>query len=248
MPFSVTPALRALAIAVVLAAAIAGFRPSPSALAIPIDEVPTYQPQHKCSPTPKPGTVMLSEYLQKKYRGSGSLGISRACGASGVSEHKEGRAFDWALDARSGRDRGYAHDFIVRLRATDRAGNTNALARRMGIMYVIWNDYIWSASYGYKKRHYKHPACKTVKGCPTSLRHRNHMHISLTWAGARAKTSWYVARSNPQAAPKPAPKPAPEARAQASPEAGPEARAGGHADPEARADQAAGAEARTEVP
>jgi hypothetical protein len=175
MPSSVTPALRALAIAVVLAAAFAGLRLSPSALAMPIDEMPTYQPQHKCSPTPKPGTVMLSEYLQRKYPGSGSLGISRACGASGVSEHKEGRAFDWALNATSSRDRGYAHDFIVRLRATDRFGNKNALARRMGIMYVIWNDYIWSASHDYRKRHYLHPACKRVRGCPASLRHRNHM-------------------------------------------------------------------------
>ncbi|MGH3363151.1 MAG: hypothetical protein ACRDOW_00370, partial [Nocardioidaceae bacterium] len=42
--------------------------------------------------------------------------------------------------------------------------------------------------------------------------HRDHMHISLSRAAARAKTSWYVKRSTPKPAPKPAatPKPAPE--------------------------------------
>lgn len=210
MPSSVTPALRALVVALVLAAAFAGLRSS--AFGMPIDDIPSYVPQSKCSPKPKPGTVMLEEYLLRRYPGSGSLGISRSCAASGVSEHKEGRAFDWALDARSARDRSYADDFIARLMATDRAGNTHALARRMGIMYLIWNDHIWSASHDYRVRHYLHAGCKTVRTCPTSLRHRDHMHISLTWPAARAKTSWYVARLHPTpaTAPKPAPTPAPK--------------------------------------
>src|SRR5512145_1125440 len=159
MPLPVPRALRMLAVAVILATALTGLRATNPVDAKPIEGYPDYQPQTSCSPRPKPGTVMLSEHLLRKYKGTGSLGISRACSGSGVSEHKEGRAFDWALDARSGRDRGYARDFLSRIRSTDRWGNRNALARRMGIMYLIWNDHIWSASTGYRKRDYLHGSC-----------------------------------------------------------------------------------------
>ena len=112
MPLPVPRALRMLAVAVVLATALTGLRATSPVDAKPIEGYPDYQPQTGCSPRPKPGTVMLSEHLLRKYKGTGSLGIARACSGSGVSEHKEGRAFDWALDARSGRDRGYARDFL----------------------------------------------------------------------------------------------------------------------------------------
>lgn len=216
MPFSVTSALRAPARALlsllVVATTLAAL-PAGQATAIPIEGYPSYQPQQTCSPTAKRGTVTLADHLVTRYRGSGSLGISRSCTASGVSEHKEGRAFDWKLSATSARDRGYARDFIARLRATDGKGNRNALARRMGIMYLIWNDHIWSASSGYRRRDYLHGACSTLSSCSTTLRHRDHMHISLSRRAARGRTSWYVARSTapaPKPAPKPAPRPAPK--------------------------------------
>ena len=176
------------AVALVLLATL----PVGSGIAAPrIERFPTYRPQTTCSPKPKPGTVKLANYLMKRYRGSGSLGISRSCASSGVSEHKEGRAFDWALDANSRRDRRYAANFIHRLRNADRQGHKAALARRMGIMYVIWNDRIYSATYQYRKQRYKNAGCRRIKGCSASLRHRNHMHISLSRVAARGKTSWY---------------------------------------------------------
>ncbi|WP_460865496.1 hypothetical protein, partial [Nocardioides pakistanensis] len=219
MPISVPHALRTVVALLAIAVSLSGIPASTPAQAIPIEGYPTYQPQSRCTPSPKAGTVILADHLMKKYPGSGSSGISRSCGASGTSEHKEGRAFDWQLSAASSRDRAYAQDFIERLRATDRSGNANALARRMGIMYVIWNDHIWSASSGYRKRRYLHSACNKLRGCSVTLRHRDHMHISLSWAGARARTSWYdrtprpaVAKPAPTPAPRPepAPRPAPE--------------------------------------
>jgi hypothetical protein len=192
MPLSVVRALRALVVVAVLVA----LTPTSPVSAIPIEGFPSYQPQTRCSPAPKPGTVLLAEHLLARYPGSGSSGISRDCASSGISEHKEGRAFDWALDVSSGRDRGYAQDFLQRLFATDPRGNTKALARRMGIMYAIWNDRIWSASTGYERRDYLHPACASPEGCSETLRHRDHMHISLTRAGARAETSWYLQRAS----------------------------------------------------
>jgi hypothetical protein len=184
---STIPRLRIL-----VAVAVLALLPLGSAAAVPVIEgFPHYQPQSKCSPKPKPGTVALEKWLLKHYPGSGSLGISRACDSGGLSEHKEGRAFDWALDASSARDRGYAQRFIDKVRATDRFGHRAALARRMGIMYLIWNDHIYSASYHYAKRPYLNSGCRSLKKCSVSLRHRNHMHISLTRKAARGETSWY---------------------------------------------------------
>ena len=177
----------------IIAAIVLVLVPAGASTAAPqIEWFPHYRPQTKCSPKAKPGTVMLAKYLMRHYKGSGSLGISRSCGASGVSEHKEGRAFDWALNAKSRRDRHYAADFLHRLRKTDRYGHSDALARRMGIMYVIWSDHIYSATHRYKTQRYRNSGCKSLKRCSAALRHRNHMHISLTRPAAQERTSWYT--------------------------------------------------------
>jgi hypothetical protein len=198
----ITRTLRSLVVAVVVAVSLTGLQPLAPATAMPIEGYPSYQPQSKCSPHPKAGTLMLADHLLKRYPGSGSSGISRSCGSSGISEHKEGRAFDWQLDATSRRDRGYAQHFLSRILATDKRGNRQALARRMGIMYLIWNDHIWSASTGYRRTPYRHDACKKLSTCSATLRHRDHMHISLTRRAAQGQTSWYVRQSAPKAAPK----------------------------------------------
>jgi hypothetical protein len=175
----------------VLALAVALVALTPAvASALPIEDFAPYQPQTNCSPHAKPGTLELSTWLQKTYPGSGSLGISRSCKDGGVSEHKEGRAFDWAVNVHSARDRGYVKNFFSRIFATDSEGNADALARRMGIMYLIWNDHIYSSYYGFRARDYK--PCKVMSKCSDTLRHRNHVHISLSRAGGAGLTSWYT--------------------------------------------------------
>jgi hypothetical protein len=182
-----------LALCAIAAVVLLGLVPASAGAAVPaLERFPTYHPQTRCNPKPKPGTVMLARHLMRRYKGSGSLGISRSCRSGGVSEHKEGRAFDWALDAGSRRDRHHARHFLHRLRKPDRLGRRGALARRMGVMYAIWNDHIYSATYHYKKRRYLNAGCRTIRRCPVSLRHRNHMHISLTRAAAHKQTSWYT--------------------------------------------------------
>lgn len=188
---------------VALLVALAVLVPS-AAFALPVEDFAPYQPQSKCSPTPKPGTLQLAAWLQRSYPGTGSLGISRGCAASGVSEHKEGRAFDWAVNHSSARDRGYVKDFLADIFATDAQGNVAAKARRMGIMYLIWNDHIYSSYRGFVKRDYLNPGCRTVKKCSVTLRHRDHVHISLSRAGGRGDTSWYH-RNDPRPDPQPKP-------------------------------------------
>ncbi len=196
--------LASLVLALVVLAPVA-------ASALPVEDFAPYRPQSKCSPKAKSGTVQLAAWLQRKYKGTGSLGISRACGHGGVSEHKEGRAFDWAVNVTSARDRRYAADFLKTVFATDKQGNVAAKARRMGIMYLIWNDHIYSSGNQFEKRPYLSSSCKRkkIKKCPATLRHRNHIHISLSRAGGRGDTSWYHRNDPPAPAPTPVTEPEP---------------------------------------
>ena len=140
-----------------------------------------YEAQSTCDPTPKPGTLALRDLLLARYPSTNSLGISRACDVGGESEHKEGRAFDWGADVGNAADVAAVNDFLTQLFATDAQGHTFALARRMGVMYVIWNHQIWgaySANDGWRPYDGDNP-------------HTNHVHISLSWAGARGETSFW---------------------------------------------------------
>jgi hypothetical protein len=193
-----------------------------TAVAVPVDAFAPYQPQRHCNPTPKPGTLELAAWLQRQYPGTGSSGISRPCGHGGVSEHKEGRAFDWGVDHASARDRSYVHAFLDRVLAPDADGTPAALARRMGIMYILWNDHIYASYSGFTKRDYLSSSCKRKSRCSDTLRHRDHVHISLSRAGARGDTSWYH-RGDPQPAPVPRPPtpPAPQPLPEPTPPVGP---------------------------
>ena len=158
----------------------------------PVEGYAGYQPQTKCIRKPKPGMLLFSDALV--LRGGVRGGISRDCAGSSVSEHKESRAFDWTLDVARKKDRQLARAFLAEIFATDAEGNAHALARRMGIMYILWNDKQWSSYRGFKKTNYLHSACRSKKKCSKTLRHRDHMHISLTRAAARGRLSWYQAQ------------------------------------------------------
>lgn len=140
-----------------------------------------YEGQSTCDPTPKAGTLALRDLLLARYPSTKSLGVSRDCAVGGQSEHKEGRAFDWGADIGNGSDVAAVNDFLDALFATDAAGKRFALARRMGIMYVIWNRQIWgaySADEGWRPYDGANP-------------HTDHVHISLSWAGGRGETSYW---------------------------------------------------------
>lgn len=154
-----------------------------------IEDYPSYQPATKCSPKAKPGTKLLGHWLVRRY-GGGFGPISRQCGGS-RSEHTEGRAFDWTLNADRKADRKRAKRFLDRAFASDAHGNPDAKARRMGVMYVIWKDRMYSAWDGYRPEPYLSSSCPSKRKCSKTLRHRDHLHISLTRRAARAKTSWY---------------------------------------------------------
>jgi hypothetical protein len=164
--------------------------PAQAQYVMPVESYPTYQPQKKCARKAKPGTVALGTWLVA--RGGTFGGTLRSCSSGGTSEHKDGRAFDWMLDARDADDRAVADAFLIEAFADDERGDTDALARRMGIMYIIWNDRMYAAWDGFEPKRYLSSGCRTRRTCSATLRHRDHVHISLSKRGARGRTSWYV--------------------------------------------------------
>lgn len=176
----------------------------------PVEPFARYQPQHYCSPAAKPGTQVLRAWTVRTF-GGGAGAISRACTGHSVSEHKEGRAFDWTLDATRPADRARAMAFKAKLFATGTSGQPAALARRMGVMYLIWNDHIYAAYDRFQPRPYLNAACKSLRTCSKTLRHRDHLHVSLTRDGGWGRTSWYAGRvpGNPTPTPTPTPPPTP---------------------------------------
>jgi hypothetical protein len=159
----------------------------------PVEGYASYDPQSTCSPKPKPGTQVLAAWLAATYRGTSAPLPLRSCKGS-TSEHKEGRALDWVLDAARKADRQRAKSFLDTVFATDADGNPHAIARRMGIMYVIWDDHLYASYRAFAPRAYLASSCKRVQTCSKTLRHRDHMHISLSRAGGRGETSWYDGR------------------------------------------------------
>lgn len=188
--------MRTALLATVLAALLSALlvAPGPAAVAVtPVEDYADYQPQTRCSPRAKPGTVALARWVVRRHGGSQGP-ISRPCKVGGVSEHKEGRALDWVLDAGRKKDRRRARAFLDQVFATDGAGNAHAKARRMGIMYVIWDDRMWASYDRFDRRRYLSSSCTSVKACSKTLRHRDHMHISLSRRGGAGRTSWYDGR------------------------------------------------------
>jgi hypothetical protein len=178
---------------VVVAVLVGLLGPVPNASAArAIEGYAAYQPQERCADRVKPGTRALSRWVFA--RGGRPGGFLRACSSGGTSEHKDGRAFDWTLDASRKRHRRLANRMLDTIFAADRHDRRHARARRMGIMYIIWNDTMYAAWDRFAAEPYLSSSCRTRRRCSASLRHRDHMHVSLGRPGARGDTSWYDGR------------------------------------------------------
>jgi hypothetical protein len=156
-----------------------------------IDDYASYQGQNKCDPDPEPGVMSFRSFVLNRYPFTRSLGISRACHIGGRSEHKEGRAWDWGVRASVPREKAAAEALIDFLHATDRYGNRHALARRFGVMYLIWNRRIWGTWGGWSTYCVQRKGvCRADDGSARHP-HTDHVHFSFSWAGARRKTTFW---------------------------------------------------------
>ena len=190
--------------------------PGPTAPAVAptaIEPPAPYVGQTTCDPVAKPGTRALAEMVLTHYGAGWNGGYTRDCASGGTSEHKEGRAWDWMLRAEDPGERAAAEDFLAWLTAAGPAGEEAYNARRLGVMYVIWNHRIWSPHGGVD-------GWRVYQG---SDPHTGHLHVSLSWSGALGQTSWWTGAVGDVAWRPPAPEPPPGSPLPAEP-APPESR------------------------
>ena len=167
--------------------------PVPLAVNVPAPPTPTkslpraldvavpYQGQTVCDPRPRPGVVAFAKLMTTNYKVGNLALIGRTC-APGVSEHYDGRAWDWMLDINDPYEQAVSVSVLAWLTAPDSQGRPGAMARRFGIMYIIrdhkmWRAYApergWAPYYG-------------------SSPHTDHIHFSFTYDGAAGRTSWWT--------------------------------------------------------
>jgi hypothetical protein len=147
-----------------------------------IESYASYEGQQFCSPVNRPGAEKLAGLIRATYGSDEAIGIARnSC--SYTSEHNEGRAIDWMVDATSKAGLNKANAFLNWLLATDGDGNRHAMARRLGVMYIIFNRKIW--------RSYD-PGWESYSGTNP---HTDHIHISLSYDGSTGRTSFWTNKS-----------------------------------------------------
>jgi hypothetical protein len=164
-------------------------------LDVPIEES-RYDHATKCNKRTKPGVVAMTEWLGANTRGVfwGSYRCER-WGKDSASLHAENRAIDWHLDVAVKADRKAADKLFRLLLAPDADGNSQALARRMGVQELIWDCGYWGAG---MTEFQPYSPCFTKRGKPRkrvdkTIAHRDHIHIGMTKPGAKALTSFWTA-------------------------------------------------------
>ena len=147
-----------------------------------IEPYAAYEANKVCDPVNRPGASKIANLIRQTYGNDESIGIARdACYTT--SEHNDGRALDWMVDATTKAGRAKAKSFLHWLLATDKHGNTDAMARRLGIMYIIHDRRIW--------RSYDGGHWGPYNGTNP---HTDHIHISLGYDGSTGRTSFWTGK------------------------------------------------------
>jgi hypothetical protein len=177
---AVTGTALAFALTTGLAPAAQAAIPSPPSKPLPValDAQPPYVAQVSCDPRYHPGVYAFAALMTARYK-TGAQGFYRMC-QPGASEHYDSRALDWMLNVNNPTQLAIAKSVTAWLSA-----NSGAMARRFGIMYMIFNHRIWGAyapSRGWAAYNGSNP-------------HTDHIHFSFTWDGAWKRTSWWTGRA-----------------------------------------------------
>ena len=195
---AVTSAALVVALVGAPAQAVAPVPTAAVPLPVELDNAAFYEAQTICDPTPRPGATALHNLLLATY-GPATIYIPRTC-TSSTSEHFDGRAVDWMRSARVPAEKEMADAFVAWLLAPAADGTPHAMARRLGIMYIIWDSRMirmYDAGRGWTE----YRGCQAPANSGTSLDttcHRNHVHMSLSWDGAAAITSWWTGAAQTQ--------------------------------------------------
>ncbi|HKJ11054.1 MAG TPA: cell wall-binding repeat-containing protein [Ornithinimicrobium sp.] len=152
-------------------------RPPSKSLPRTLDAAPGWQYSYSCDPNDKPGMVAFAELVSKHYNRPRYY-TSRSCKHNNFSQHHEGRAVDWSMNAYNSSDKAIGDAVAYWL-----TKNNGEMARRFGVQSVIWNKRSWYLYSPGSWRSYNGPSP-----------HTDHLHISFTWDGAMKRTSWWTGR------------------------------------------------------
>ncbi|NQU37751.1 MAG: peptidoglycan-binding protein [Actinobacteria bacterium] len=141
-----------------------------------VEPPPSYVPQTSCDPVEKKGIRAFKSLVMRTYPAGRDWGSVRDCAADGISEHLEGRAWDWNVDVNNPTQFTQAGQLLGWLTA-----NGGANAQRLGIMYIGYNYRIWGA----------YRASEGWRALSNSNPHTDHVHFSFTWNGAQKQTSFW---------------------------------------------------------
>lgn len=145
-----------------------------------VDDVPAYVPQTSCDPREKAGITAFKNLVMKAFPAGTDWGSSRNCTDDGISEHLEGRAWDWNMNVKNPTQFSQAGQLLQWL-----TKNNGVNARRLGIMYIGYNYRIWGA---YRAR-------EGWRQLSNSNPHTDHVHFSFSWNGATKSTSFWTGRT-----------------------------------------------------
>ena len=145
-----------------------------------VDDVPAYVPQTSCDPREKVGITAFKNLVMKAFPGGSDWGSSRNCTDDGISEHLEGRAWDWNMNVKNPAQFSQAGQLLQWL-----TKNNGVNARRLGIMYIGYNYRIWGA---YRAR-------EGWRQLNNSNPHTDHVHFSFSWNGATKSTSFWAGKT-----------------------------------------------------
>jgi hypothetical protein len=146
-----------------------------------------------CDPTEKVGVRAFRDWVMTNV-GGGTLGIVRPCNVGKPSQHHVGSAWDWAANASKPEDQAMVARLLDWLLAGDPDGAMDAMLRRAGIAFMIWDGRIWGTwNRDWSPYDGDNP-------------HTDHVHFSFSDDGANARTSFYRWIGT-EPAPKPGPSP-----------------------------------------
>jgi hypothetical protein len=175
--------------------------PIPAVLHNPADELLDapiedfgYDPATRCDDKRRRGMEAFTAWLEDSALGV-SWGTYRCekWEKGSASLHSENRALDWHLDVTDAQERAEAERLVLLLLAPDKAGEPQALARRMGIEEIIWDCGYWAQG---MTAFDKYSVCfdkrgRRRKNIDPTAGHRNHIHFGMTKAGAAGRTSFW---------------------------------------------------------
>lgn len=179
-----TAAAAAMSLAVPMAASAAVPPPPKPPVAQPsaVDVSQPYVGQSVCELVTRPGVADFAATVSRHYNRTDYHTVRTCLGDT--SEHYDGRALDWMLSAYDAEDKAIA-DSVTQWLTMPVNGVYGANARRLGLMYIIWNGKVWKS--------YRNPETWTTY--TGAVPHTDHIHFSFGWDGACKRTSWWTGRA-----------------------------------------------------